>query len=263
MFSDKLVIYREPAIKLTIAALVNLFDNTALIKSLLIKTINEFYDINKDHIKNDSYNIKVKKNEASMKQFVSNLFKKNTLKRDRSKTTVAFFISLAILLGFIIGLTNFFLGILATNFLYMKTIFNSLPANFHPFNINFANSTFTIIGGLSTLFGILVVYLVGGLSISALIFGYLSGTRKNSVKKGTVLFIIEVIVSSIVLIIIDPGNYFLILFYLIFASMFFLIPLLGGSYLCYFGGVLRERSKLYDIPEGQKFKKIDEMPNNF
>ena len=263
LFSDKLVIYKEPATKLTIAALVNRFDNTSLIKSILIKIINEFYELNKDFLKNESYNVKIRKNEKKVSIFVLDLLKRKTLKRETSKTVISFFISCVILIIFLIGLTNFFLGLISTNFIYMKTLYNSLPANFNPFNINFATATYTIIGGLSTLFGTLLIYLIGGLAISSVLFGYLSGTRKNSVRKGAILFIIEVITSSIILIIIDPGNYFLILFYLIFASMFFLVPLLGSSYLYYIGGVLRERSKLYDIPEIQKIKKIDEMPDNF
>jgi len=263
LFSDKLVIYKEPATKLTIAALVNTLDNTSLIKSLLIKIINEFYELNKEFLKNESYNVKVKKNEKKLSNFVLDLLNNKTLTRDRSRTLISFFIACGILIGFLIGLTNMFVGLLTTDFLYIKNLFNGLPANFDPFNINFAAATFTIIGGLTTLFGRLISYLVGGLLISGLVFGYLSGTRKAAVRKGIVLMIIEIVTSCILLVIIDPGNYFLILFYLIFASTFIFVPLLSTSYIYYLGGILRERSKLYDIPEIQKIKKIDEMPDNF
>jgi len=263
LFSDKLVIYKEPATKLTIAALVNLFDNTSLVKKLLITIIDKFYELNKEFLRNESYNVKVKKNESKINDFVENLLKRKIMVRKKSKSITAFLISCVILIGFIIGFTQFFLGLLSANFLYMKTVFNALPVDFHPFNINFATSTFTIIAGFSTLFGTLITYVIGGLSIAALFFGYFSGTRKGALRKGLALFIIDVITSSILLVIIDPGNYFLIIFFLIFVLTFIYAPILITSYLYYLGGILRERSKLYDIPKIQKIKKIEEMPDNF
>ena len=258
---EKLVVYEDPGTKLKIAALTNSLDNTTLLRKLIITILHKFEELNIGHTKNGSFNFVVKEHARELETFIRNLLKKNTARRDKKISFVSFLIASLTLISFLIFTSEFFVMLISLSLNALQTVFLMVPLNFNPFDPINANYTLSILVLMIGVFMLLQVYINVGLIASAYFYGYLVGSRKNPVKRGSLLILVELPTVCIMLYVIR--NVYIVVFFLISFSLFVFLPILCASYCYYLGGMAREKRRLQDIPEGRKFRKIVAAPDNF
>ena len=258
---EKLVVYEDPGTKLKIAALTNSLDNTTLLRKLIITILHKFEELNIGNSKNGNFNLVIKEHARELETFIRNLLKKNTAKRDSKASFFSFVIASAILVSFLVFTSEFFVMLISLSFNALQTVFLMVPPNFNPFDPIYARYTLFLLVSMIGIFMLLQVYINGGLIASGFVYGYLVGSRKKPIKRGILLILVEIPAACITIYVVR--NLYVVLFFLISLQLFIFLPILCASYCYYLGGILREKRRLQDITEGQKYRNILPEPDNF